>query len=76
MNNHAENQIKIVQLGAVEPLVSLLRLRNVAVQVKAAAALESMALNNPQSQAAILALNAPTPLIRLLTVSDCAVVYE
>ena len=69
MNNHADNQIKIVELGAVEPLVGLLRLRNVAVQVKAAAALESMALNNPESQAAILGLNAPGPLIRLLTVS-------
>lgn len=64
--NHKQNQD--IAIDAARPLVGLLKLRNMEVQVKAAAALESLAENNPHSQEAILALDAPTHLIRLLKV--------
>ena len=51
------------------PVVSLIKSRNVKVQVKAAAALESLADFNAKSQKVFLDLDAPKHLMRLLKVS-------
>ena len=52
------------------PLVELIRSsRSTTVQVKAASALEALAMNNPQSQKVCLDLDAPKALIRLLKVN-------
>ena len=49
--------------------MALIKSRNVKVQVKAAAALESLADHNASSQKVFLDLDAPKYLMRLLKVS-------
>ena len=50
---------------AFRPIVSMIRGRNVQVQVKASSALRALAENNTESQQAFLELDAPKVLIRL-----------
>jgi hypothetical protein len=56
--------------GIIMPLVDLLKSRNMTVQVKVGMALESLAINNQATQNAILQLDAPSYIIKLLEVSE------
>ena len=64
--DHRENQDLVVAKGAVKPLVSLAKSTKTLCQVKAASALESLAMSNPEAQKEIDAADAQKPLIRLL----------
>lgn len=57
-----------MEQGLIQPVVELLKSRNMTVQVKAGLALESLALNNPTTQNAIIELDAVSYMIRLLEV--------
>ena len=54
-----------VNLYSFRPIVSMIRGRNVQVQVKASLALRALAESNTESQQAFLELDAPKVLIRL-----------
>jgi len=64
--DHRENQDLVVAKGAVKPLVSLAKSTKTLCQVKAASALESLAMSNSEAQKEIDAADAQKPLIRLL----------
>lgn len=64
--DHRENQDLVVAKGAVKPLVSLAKSTKTLCQVKAASALESLAMSNAEAQKEIDAADAQKPLIRLL----------
>ena len=64
-----EIQLNALKKDLITPLVNLLKSRNMTVQLKVALALESVALNNHQVQHAIIKLDAPIYMIRLLEVS-------
>lgn len=65
---HRENQDTICGVGAVAPLVLILRGRKIAAQVTAARALEAIADHNPAIQARFLKKSAAKHLLRLLKV--------
>ena len=66
-NNRKNQQIALKQ-GVLRALVSLLKSRNMTVQLKVAMALESLAINNVETQQAILAFDAATYMIKLVEV--------
>jgi hypothetical protein len=69
-HNNLENQKQALKQGIIMPLVDLLKSRNMTVQVKVGMALESLAINNQATQNAILQLDAPSYIIKLLEVSE------
>ncbi|XP_023930596.1 ankyrin and armadillo repeat-containing protein-like [Lingula anatina] len=71
---HRKNQDAVVAEGAVRPLVNLIKGRgNITVQVKAAAAVEALAENNPPSQHAFLELECPKVLTKFFKVWSVSV---
>ena len=67
-HNNRANQLLALEQGLIQPVVELLKSRNMTVQVKAGLALESLALNNQTTQNAIIELDAVSYMIRLLEV--------
>lgn len=65
---HADNQALLLELGVAMPLVALLKARNVHVAIRAAAAVASLAADNPRCQVRLIELNAAAPLVRVLKV--------
>merc|ERR1719188_1261609 len=61
-----ENQVAIVQAGAILPLVKLLEDGMPGVREEAARALWNLAMNNFENQVAIVRANAAIPLVALL----------
>lgn len=69
--NNQKNQLLALKLGVIKPLVDLLdvlKSRNMTVQLKVAMALESLAINNKETQEAIVALGADIYMIKLCEV--------
>ena len=69
--NNQDNQLLALKLGVIKPLVDLLdvlKSRNMTVQLKVAMALESLAINNKETQEAIVALGADIYMIKLCEV--------
>ena len=69
VDNHGDNQSLLLSLGVAEPLVALLKARNVAVAVRAAGAVAALAADNPSCQQKLFELGAAKPLVRVLKVS-------
>ena len=70
-HNNNQNQNLALGLGIIKPLVELLdslKVRNMAVKLKAAMALESLATNNVKTQEAITLLGADIDMIKLCEV--------
>lgn len=67
-NKHPANQLMALEKGLIRLVADLLKSRNMTVQVKAALALESLAINNLITQSAIIELEAVSDMIRLLEV--------
>merc|ERR1712151_1281451 len=63
---NAENQVAIVQAGAIVPLVKLLEDGMPGVREEAARALWNLAKNNFDNQVAIVRAGAAIPLVALL----------
>lgn len=71
-HDNYQNQNLALQLGIIKPLVGLLDtlvVRNMAVKLKVAMALESLAINNVKTQEAITLLGADIDMIKLCEVS-------
>jgi hypothetical protein len=67
-HNNFNNQLLSLKQGAIEPVVNLLKSRNITVQLKAALAIESFTMNNQATQKAVLDLDAASYLIKLMEV--------
>ena len=77
-HNNQKNQNMAQEMGIIKPLVDLLDLlktRNMTVQLKVAMALESLAINNQQTQEAITALGADIYMIKLCEVHRIFLFY-
>jgi hypothetical protein len=68
-HNNSQNQIISLKKGIIKPVVDLLKSRNMTVQLKACQAIESLTINNQQTQDEVLKLDAESYMIRLLEVS-------
>ncbi len=68
-HNNNQNQMISLKKGLIKPVVDLLKSRNMTVQLKACQAIESLAINNQQTQDEILKLEAESYMIKLLEVS-------
>ena len=68
-HNNNQNQIISLKKGIIKPVVDLLKSRNMTVQLKACQAIESLTINNQQTQDEVLKLDAESYMIRLLEVS-------
>ena len=68
-HNNRNNQNIALQQGVIQALVGLLKSRNMTVQMKVALALESLAINNVETQQSILSYDADSYLIKLIEVS-------
>ena len=66
-DNNPANQTKIVKLGALEPLVNLLRSGSDEAKEHACGALWSLADNNPENQTKIVMNGAVSHLLSLLS---------
>ena len=67
-HNNKKNQQIALKQGVIRAIVGLLKSRNMTVQLKVAMALESLAINNVETQAAILTFDAATYMIKLVEV--------
>ena len=74
-HNNNQNQIISLKKGIIKPVVDLLKSRNMTVQLKACQAIESLTINNQQTQDEVLKLDAESYMIRLLEVS-ILILYE
>jgi hypothetical protein len=72
---HADNQVKVVQAGGLEPLVALLHSPVSDVQVQAARAVANLSANQ-DNQRAVVEAGALEPLLRCLRSYDPAVVHQ
>ena len=61
-----KNQQLALDQGLIRSIVDLLKSRNVTVQLKTARAIESLAIDNQNTQDAILSLDTTTYLMRIL----------